>query len=296
MKIFVLVAIVFIYVIWQKQELKKFKVTNYEFLSAKIEHAVRIVMIADLHSHVYGIENDELIDSIKEQKPDIIVIPGDMIVSAKIEKYQIALDFLWKVKDIAPIYYSNGNHESCVSAIGSNYRDFYEKYELELEKMGIHVLNNREKKIEVNGSSIHIYGVEIPLRSYKKWRKIALPPDYLNSKLGGSDTSLFCMLLAHNPAYAKDYVAWGADLTLSGHMHGGLIRIPRIGSLISPQLQLFPKYDAGEWRIGNNRIIVSKGLGTHTFNIRIFNRAELVTIDIKPQHIGKCSGRINEKH
>ena len=85
--------------------------------------------------------------------------------------------------------------------------------------------------------------------------------------------------------YAKEYADWGADLTLCGHNHGGLIRIPGVGSLISPQFQWFPKYDAGSFEFDGKKVIVSRGLGTHTFHIRIFNRAELVFVVIKPQDI-----------
>ena len=94
---------------------------------------------------------------------------------------------------------------------------------------------------------------------------------------------LFQILLAHNPAYAENYAKWGADVTFCGHNHGGLIRIPGIGSLISPQLTLFPKYDAGKFQIGDRCVIVSRGLGTHTFHVRIFNRAELLQIKFLPQ-------------
>lgn len=95
----------------------------------------------------------------------------------------------------------------------------------------------------------------------------------------------FQVLLAHNPRYAKEYADWGADLTFCGHNHGGLIRIPGVGSLISPQFQWFPKYDAGAFDFEGKKVIVSRGLGTHTFHIRIFNRAELVFMVIKPQDI-----------
>ena len=99
-----------------------------------------------------------------------------------------------------------------------------------------------------------------------------LPQDYLEKTLPEQTEDTFQVLLAHNPRYAKEYADWGADLTFCGHNHGGLIRIPGVGSLISPQFQWLPKYDAGAF-------------GTHTFHIRIFNRAELVFMVIKPQDI-----------
>ena len=95
---------------------------------------------------------------------------------------------------------------------------------------------------------------------------------------------MFQILLAHNPAYAREYIRWGADVTFCGHNHGGLIRIPGIGSVISPQFTWFPKYDAGDFKQEGNHVIVSRGMGTHTFHIRIFNRAELLSVTLLPEN------------
>ena len=104
----------------------------------------------------------------------------------------------------------------------------------------------------------------------------------MNQRLPMENPHLFQILLAHNPAYASAYAAWGADVAFCGHNHGGLIRIPGLGSLISPQFTWFPKYDAGMFQLGNTAIVVSRGLGTHTFHIRIFNRAELLSVKFVP--------------
>ena len=87
--------------------------------------------------------------------------------------------------------------------------------------------------------------------------------------------------LAHNPIYFDSYAWWGADLTVSGHLHGGIIRIPGIGGIITPQAKLFPRYDAGQFKKNGKNLVVSRGLGTHTVNIRIFNPAELSVIRLK---------------
>jgi predicted MPP superfamily phosphohydrolase len=88
-------------------------------------------------------------------------------------------------------------------------------------------------------------------------------------------------LLAHNPKYFKSYAAWGADLTLSGHIHGGIVQIPFLGGAVSPQVEFFPKYDAGLFHENDKAMILSRGLGTHTINVRINNTAELVSIKLK---------------
>ena len=86
-------------------------------------------------------------------------------------------------------------------------------------------------------------------------------------------------MLAHHPAYFDAYASWGADLTLSGHLHGGMIRLPFVGGLVSPQMRLFPKYDKGLYTKKGKKLIVSAGLANHTVNIRINNPPELVVID-----------------
>lgn len=271
-----------IYAIWQSLELQKFRVTEYVVKTEKIQKEIRIAVIADLHCHEYGKENERLLKAIKHERPDVILIPGDMIISAHTEKYAISLNFLQKISKVAPVYFSNGNHESRVDRLQSPYYDIYRKYRSEMENMGIHILNNEEASCLINENQCIIYGVDIPLECYEKGTINPLPSGFLNKELGQCSREKFSVLLAHNPAYCEDYAAWGADLILSGHMHGGLIRIPGIGSVVSPQFKLFPKYDAGRFEIGKSTAVISKGLGTHTFHIRIFNRAELVIIEVKP--------------
>ena len=282
MKIVLLIIIILvIYIIWQKQELTKFRVTEYNLASEKIQNDFCIAVIADLHCHEYGKNNERLVDAIKKQKPDAILIPGDMIVSAHTEKYEIALRFFEKITEIAPVYFSNGNHESRIDRPQSPYFEKYRAYRKQVEKLGIHILNNEKEYCSINDNNCVIYGADIPLECYQKGKMTPLPIGFLEEKLGNCDRAAFTVLLAHNPTYCDDYASWGPDLILSGHMHGGLVRIPGIGSALSPQFKLFPKYDAGRFAIGHSTAIISKGLGTHTFHIRIFNRAEVVMVQVK---------------
>ena len=182
---------------------------------------------------------------------------------------------------IAPVYYSYGNHESRAHIRKSEYQEKFFAFENKVKELGIHVLHNETEAF----GELAVTGLEIPLSCYKKGVDVPLPQDYLEKTLPEQTEDTFQVLLAHNPRYAKEYADWGADLTLCGHNHGGLIRIPGIGSLISPQFQWFPKYDAGAFDFDEKKVIVSRGLGTHTFHIRIFNRAELAFVVIKPQDI-----------
>ena len=106
--------------------------------------------------------------------------------------------------------------------------------------------------------------------------------EYLDGLIGKAEEESYQILLAHNPEYFETYADWGADLTLSGHVHGGIMRLPVLGGVISPKLVLFPKYDGGHFIRKDAHMVLSRGLGMHTIPIRIFNPAELVLIHLKP--------------
>lgn len=285
MKILIIIAVfIVLYVIWQVQELKKFTVTEYVTESHKTEKEYTAVLIADLHGYCYGKNNGRLLQSIAKASPDLILIAGDMVVSKNHKTYDTALSVLAELKKMAPVYYALGNHEQRVSEPASAYYDMYKEYEKKVTELGICILENQT----VNFSKeVKISGLKIPLSCYRKGKSVPLPKGFLIQNLGEMPQEQYHILLAHNPVFAQEYADWGADLSVCGHYHGGLLRIPGVGSLISPQFKLFPKYDGGNYAFGTKRVVVSRGLGTHTFHIRIFNRAELVVIRIKPQDIAK---------
>lgn len=267
-------------VLWQHLELKKFQITSYEYRTKKITQSVKFAVVADLHAHVYGRDNDILIQKIKEQKPDIILVPGDMIVSRYPETYETAYQTFEKLTEIAPVYFSNGNHESRVSKVPVMQTEAFLEYENRVRKLGVHILNNASEEVILHGGKFCISGLEIPLECYGKGSYEPLPEYFIRDVLGDAKQDSVQILMAHNPMFAKEYAEWGADVSVCGHTHGGLVRIPGIGSVISPQFELFPKYDAGEFNFGDRKVYVSKGLGTHTFHIRVFDRAEVLMIRI----------------
>lgn len=267
-------------VLWQHLELKKFQITSYEYRTKKITQSVKFAVVADLHAHVYGRDNDILIQRIKEQKPDIILVPGDMIVSRYPETYETAYQTFEKLTEIAPVYFSNGNHESRVSKVPVMQTEAFLEYENRVRKLGVHILNNASEEVILHGGKFCISGLEIPLECYGKGSYEPLPEHFIRDVLGDAKQDSVQILMAHNPMFAKEYAEWGADVSVCGHTHGGLVRIPGIGSVISPQFELFPKYDAGEFNFGDRKVYVSKGLGTHTFHIRVFDRAEVLMIRI----------------
>ncbi len=279
MKIIGMILLVILcYIIWQYFELKKFRVTRYDLQTEKLKGSLKFAVVADLHAHVYGRENDVLIESIRKLEPDLILIPGDQIVSKYPKTYETSYCFLKEIVKIAPVYFSNGNHESRVSRVEVLQTEAFLEYEKKVRALGVHILNNESEVLCIRGEEIRISGLEIPLECYGKGDYLELSAEFVEQALGKADEKRVQLLMAHNPMFAPVYAKWGADVTVSGHNHGGLVRIPGIGSVLSPQYKLFPKYDAGEFTIEGRKIYVSKGLGTHTFHIRIFDRAEVLAV------------------
>ncbi len=281
---FFLFLAVVCYVLWQKWELTKFEITEYRIFSSKIKERACAAVISDLHGFTYGKENEKLLEKVKKINPDIILIPGDMLVSKYSETYETALRTLQELAKLAPVYYSYGNHESRLNDPERINHPLFLEYLSKVKEAGVTVMQTESREIAFGENQVQLSALELELDYYEKGRAIPLEPDYLKKRLPPQKEGMFQILLAHNPAYAKEYIRWGADVTFSGHNHGGLIRIPGIGSVISPQFTWFPKYDAGDFKQEGRHVIVSRGMGTHTFHIRIFNRAELLSVTFLPEN------------
>ena len=128
---------------------------------------------------------------------------------------------------------------------------------------------------------MEICGLELERCYYQRLRLKNMEKSYLNGLLGKSREDCYELLIAHNPDYFKEYAAWGADLTLSGHVHGGVMRLPYLGGVISPMLHLFPKYDGGMFKEYGRLMILGRGLGMHTIPVRVFNPGEVVVVDLE---------------
>lgn len=261
-----------------------FKITRYRIQIKKRNHSLRqpftAVFLSDLHNVTYGSKNCRLLQKIEEQKPRLILIAGDMLTETGREpEMDEALSLLEKLAEKYPVYYANGNHE-CRLKQGDAYAvSCYEAYRAKLRAYGIQVLENDSTLLDVDGSIIRIWGVEIPISCYRRRRSEKLTPEQMRFLLGEAELEHYHILLAHHPMYFDAYASWGADLTLSGHLHGGIVRLPLLGGVISPQVRLFPKYDRGLFEKDGRSLIVSGGLGSHTIPLRINNPPELVVID-----------------
>lgn len=261
-----------------------FRTEYYKLRSEKIKSPVKVVMLADLHNYEYGEHNEILLKAIREISPDFICLAGDMLVGHSKISFEPAQRTVKILSEDYPVFYGLGNHESRMKHDRNIYKDRYETYMEPLKKAGVQVLADEKAKLRIGENKFCIYGYDLPEKYFEKFNKYPFKKEDIEASLGNCEMAKDCynILLAHNPVYFPQYAAWGADLTLSGHLHGGIIRLPFLGGLITPQAKLFPKYSAGNYHIGKKELIVSRGLGTHTIPVRFHNPPELSVICLGP--------------
>ncbi len=255
------------------------KVSNVEIKSPKLPEVFdgyKIVQLSDLHSKSFGNNNEVLIDMIDKESPNIIVMTGDM-VTANEKDFTVFYSLVKELTKKYRVYYVYGNHEGELSLkLKSEITAF-------LKENGVIVLDNDYISIEKNNEKINLYGLCYTQKyySYKGGKKHIITENYIKNKLGTIDKNKYNILLTHNPLFFDAYSGYGFDLTLSGHVHGGLIRLPFIGGILSPERKFFPQYSAGVYEKSNSKLVVSRGLSRGTKGFRFFNRPDVVSITLK---------------
>lgn len=236
----------------------------------------RLLVVADLHNHCYGEHNENLLNAIEEAAPDMVLIPGDLTVCGSDKNY-VTFDFLERLSKLSiPVLYSLGNHEDKMRV------EFPEQFD-ELTRLcaglDIRLLDN---ECVEPAEGICVAGLTIPRDCYRKgFSTKHIKTEDVRKRLGASEPGKMLVMLAHNPVYFEQYASYGADLVISGHMHGGIMKLPLLGGVISPQWRLFPKYDGGLYMLDNSKMVVSRGLGLHTLPVRFFQSPELVLIELE---------------
>lgn len=291
--IVLLALVIFVYM-----ESTGFRVVNYEIKTDKeLPHELKVVFLSDLHDtdtdcFVDRFKNDDfsngkhkgsnkrLLNAIDKINPDYVLLSGDMITSYMQPKYnsEVTFSFLKELAENHEIYYGPGNHEQRYLEEPEKFEGKYEELKKYVESLGIHFLEN--ESVTLTDDNVTVYGLLVPMEFYRRVVTKHFPEEYVEKSLGEIDEKRFNILLAHSPDHFEDYTKFGPDLILCGHVHGGMVGIPGIGGVISPQLKLFPKYDFGEYKKDNSTMILSRGIGWHTIPVRIFNKAELVIITI----------------
>ncbi|MBQ8592581.1 MAG: metallophosphoesterase [Lachnospiraceae bacterium] len=256
----------------------RFVVKEYTLYSDKIARNCTFVILADLHNKKYGPNNEKLATQIEAMQPDGVVIAGDMVTSSVGSDRTATEALLERLAKRFPIYYANGNHEYKLKVNKEKFGTAYEDYMKKLAKAGIEPLVNA--CVVLPQYRMNICGLELERRFFRRFQKEDMPDEWMYNAVGKADKDNFQILIAHNPEYFPEYAKWGADLVISGHVHGGMARLPILGGVISPAFRLFPKYDGGLFKEKESVMILSRGLGMHTIPIRFYNPGELVVLHL----------------
>lgn len=244
------------------------EISRYEVNSKKLPESFdgfKIVQLSDLHGAEFGEDGMELVEKVKELEPDIIALTGDFVTDegdlAAVKK------LAGRLTELCPVYFVSGNHEFG-SGLAVKVRNI-------LERAGVKYLSNEYLTINRGEDEILLGGVEDPL-AYADM----LSPDELAQKMNDAAPDAFKILLGHRNYWMTEYPELPVDLIFCGHAHGGLIRIPGVGGLIGTDRRLFPDFDAGEYNNGRYTLIVSRGLGNSVPIPRVFNRPEIVCVEL----------------
>jgi Predicted phosphohydrolases len=256
-------------------------VSEYRVSSGKIPPAFdgyRILQLSDLHSACFGKNNARLMKKVLEAQPDLVVLTGDMITRTDTD-YEVFFSLARALAKKYTVYYVIGNHEQDMEPAA------LKAYLRRVKNLGLHVLDNEKVQLCRGDDCVDLYGMWFSLKYYKEAKHITRHERFgrreMRRIMGNCDASRFGILLTHDPLCFEVYAGWGADLTLCGHVHGGMIRLPFAGGLLSPEREFFPKYSGGVYEIGEQRMIVSRGLGSGVFGARINNLPELVVITLR---------------
>lgn len=263
--VIILIAAYSVYNIYQNTQLEK---NFYQVQSGNVISNIRIVCISDLHMKEFGNKNERLIKTIDNLGPDIIAVVGDMNLESKPDDYEVVTSLCKSLNNIAPVYYSLGNHELDAMLFGDS--DIYD----DLKAAGIKIFNNESETVEINGTPIDIIGLTQGPESYYDYG-VAFFDKVMNA------TDNFKLVLNHYPENFLGVIEeYNIDLALCGHAHGGQVRVPWIGGLYAADQGFLPELCDGYNEIGNSKVIVTRGLGKSGIVPRINNRPEIAIVDI----------------
>lgn len=250
-------------VIYNYIQISQFYVNKLKLTSNKL-NKLKITQITDFHSNE-NINLDKVFKEVSKFKPDMIVITGDLI-DYKTTDLTLAFEVLKQATNItSEVYFVSGNHET-------NHR-YSKQFYKGLTDYGIKLLDNSTNIVNINGDEINIFGASF----------FAGGEDF-ESIFKDIKEQNYNILLSHSPNRPIKYLNKYTDLILSGHTHGGQVRLPFIGGLIAPGQGLFPKYDKGLMKLGNTNLYIDSGLGNSVAPIRLFNRVQITNIEIEQQN------------
>ena len=245
-------------------------VTRYRYRNEKITTPFTVVQISDLHNHEFGKSNSRLVKKIAGEQPDAIFMTGDMLNDEE-GRTDVVENLIRELKEIAPVYFSFGNHENVYEQRDADLKQ-------KLEDAGAIVLEKDYLDTQIGGQEVRIGGVYgyVLARDFGDGSEQRFMEEF-------EVTDRFKILLSHIPEGLllwKGMERWDVDLVFSGHVHGGQVRLPFVGGLFDPEEGYFPTYTNGEFTCGYGTLILSAGLGSSGRIPRINNLPEIVVCRI----------------
>lgn len=233
----------------------------------------KIIQISDLHNTSFGENNEDLIEIIKNEKPDAVFVTGDTI-DGFYTNIEIPINLFTEILEFADIYFVVGNHE--LRSNTNQYKNFIDR----ITEMGVIVLKDESTYININNERIQIIGLNDATK-YKTVYGNDYKEQIISTTNNLDDKKCYSILLSHHPELFPEYKETNVDLVFSGHAHGGQFRLPFIGGVAAPDQGFFPEYDAGVFTENNTTMVVSRGLGNSFVPLRINNSPELVIVTLK---------------
>lgn len=220
----------------------------------------RIAVISDLHAKEFGEGNEKLLEFVQDLAPDLIAVVGDILHEP--EQMAMIPPVAEGLAAIAPTYYVTGNHE-WAAGVAPELEDL-------LTDCGVHVLSNDYVMLEQGGDTLALLGAE-DSNGYADQKTVAELADQVRQEQG----DVYELLLSHRNNHYEQYAQAQVDLTLAGHAHGGLIRLPGTDGLVGPKREILPHYTAGLYDLSYGQMVVSRGLGNQFPCFRLFNRPDV---------------------
>lgn len=252
-------------------EIRHLRNTRISLKTEKVQEPLKIIYLSDLHENRFGKKNEVLLSMIEKEQPNLLLLGGDLIIGkGKRVQTEHALAFLKEAVKLCPVVYTYGNHETRVRE-----KEEFQRYEQEVKKLPLILLNNASTQLTLQGNKIGIYGLELASGFYKKKEKL-----HLQEQIRWGEEDELRILLAHTPNYFDDYAQTHPDVVFSGHNHGGIVRLPWLGGVISTDYKIFPKYSYGLYHKEDCTMVLSAGAGVHTIPFRFCNPSEIMTIEI----------------
>lgn len=234
-----------------------------------------LCQVSDVHNEARGEGNAALLRALREAAPDLICITGDFLDSRRTD-LDFALELAGQLAEIAPAVYVTGNHEARLKDLSA--------LEAGLAARGVQVLRDGWTPLARGGGEIALIGLDDPgFAAGEDWT-LAEGLDQTQARLSAllaQAGDRFSLVLSHRPELLPAYAEAGADLVLSGHAHGGQVRLPGIGGLFAPGQGILPRLTSGVHARGETRLVVSRGLGNSAFPLRVFNPPEIVTVTLR---------------